>query len=213
MKEAFFFWGNDSIRIDNVGGVLMRDIDIRRVLCKQLRATYRDDPGTLIVEELGVRQGAARVDIAVVNGFLQGYEIKSAKDTLDRLPNQSKLYSTVFDNVTLVTSEEHLEPSINTIPEWWGVVLADTDAHGVFLVTVREAATNASVDSFALVQLLWREEALQLLRNKNAATGYLSKPRTTIWQRVCEVYSLDELREAVRSFLKERNTLIKRNLI
>ena len=68
----------------------------------------QNDPQTLIVEELGIRQGAARVDVAVVNGSLHGYEIKSARDTLERLPKQSELYSSVFDTITLVTAENHL---------------------------------------------------------------------------------------------------------
>jgi len=58
----------------------MREIDIRRALLADVRQRHRDEPDTLIREELGVCQGIARVDLAVVNGSVHGYEIKSEQD-------------------------------------------------------------------------------------------------------------------------------------
>lgn len=191
----------------------MRDIDVRKVLCDQLVTMHKDDPQTLIVEELGIRQGAARVDVAVVNGSLHGYEIKSAKDTLERLPRQLELYGSVFDTITLVTAENHLDSALNVIPDWWGVVLAREDSNMLKLSLVKETKTNDGVDPIALAELLWKEEALLLLQERDAAKGYRSKPRREIWKAVCEIYSTDELRDAVRLFLKRRSTLLERKLI
>lgn len=191
----------------------MRDIDVRRVLCCQLVAMHKNDPQTLIVEELGIRQGAARVDVAVVNGSLHGYEIKSARDTLERLPKQSELYSSVFDTITLVTAENHLDGALSVIPDWWGIVLVRKERKTLKLSLVRETKPNNAVDPMALAELLWKEEALGLLQERDAAEGYLSKPRREIWKAVCEIYSTQELREAVRLFLKRRSTLLERKLI
>ena len=41
-----------------------------------------DGKGKIDVEELGVCRGRVRVDVAVVNGTLHGYEIKSDRDSL-----------------------------------------------------------------------------------------------------------------------------------
>jgi hypothetical protein len=66
-----------------------------------------------IIEELGVVHGKSRIDIAVINGLMHGYEIKSDKDTLQRLPEQMNMYNSVFNKVTLVVGKIiYLELSI-----------------------------------------------------------------------------------------------------
>jgi len=60
----------------------------------------------------------------VVNGKLHGYEIKSDADTLKRLPAQAEVYSAVFDLVTIVVGEHHLDTVRAIVPEWWGIVKA-----------------------------------------------------------------------------------------
>ena len=81
---------------------MIKDIDIRQVLLKKLSAEYRYDPDTIIIEELGLCQGEARIDLALVNGFIHGYEIKSERDTLERLPSQIEIYCRTLDTVTIV---------------------------------------------------------------------------------------------------------------
>src|ERR1700712_292570 len=102
----------------------MRDFDVRSAVRQRLQALHADDPNTRIVEEMGVWSGSVRIDLAVINGELAGYELKSDRDTLERLPLQSRLYSRVFDRVTLVASGRHLDKATIRIPDWWGVVEA-----------------------------------------------------------------------------------------
>ena len=52
----------------------MRDIDVRTVLAAEVARRYKGDADTLIIHELGVCSGDARIDLAVVNGKLHGYE-------------------------------------------------------------------------------------------------------------------------------------------
>ena len=66
----------------------MRDVDIRRALRTRVRDSD-DMKEALVVDELGLCQGRARIDLAVVNSSLHGYEIKSERDTL-RPTSQSK---------------------------------------------------------------------------------------------------------------------------
>ena len=54
----------------------MRDIDIRRTLLASITEQHPFDDGTIVVEELGLCQGTARVDVAAVNGTIHGYEIE-----------------------------------------------------------------------------------------------------------------------------------------
>ncbi len=182
----------------------MRDFDVRTSLRRDLRARFADDPDTRIIEELGLCQGSVRIDIAVANCALHGYEIKSASDTLERLPSQAETYSKIFDFVTLVTASCHLEPTFPFIPDWWGVVRA-TDIRGeVHLEPFREPRRNPFVDPYAVAQLLWREEALDLLEQLGQAKGVRSKSREHVWQRLVQVTLSEDLRQRVRERLKTR---------
>ena len=70
-----------------------------------MRFSHKRDKKVRIIEELGVKHGTARVDIAVVNGIMHGYEIKSDKDTLQRLPRQISTFNPIFDQLTLVVGK------------------------------------------------------------------------------------------------------------
>ena len=181
----------------------MRDIDIRR----ELRADGRLHPGepdTRIVEELGLCQGVARVDLAVVNGTIHGYEIKSERDTLTRLPGQVAVYSRVLDYVTVVTAPAHADKARGLVPEWWGIWTATNGKRGIRLRELRSAFRNPGVDPFALAQLLWREEALEALIASDLASGMRSKSRKEMWSRLAMELTLDELGGTVRECLKNR---------
>ncbi len=89
----------------------MRDRDVRMALHHKVLMDHHEDSNTLVLDELGLRHGICRVDIAVVNSYLHGYEIKSDADTLERLPSQISVYSAVLDRVTLVVGKTHISQS------------------------------------------------------------------------------------------------------
>lgn len=182
----------------------MRDRDIRDELRRALLALHAGDADTVVIEELGVLQGDARVDLAVVNGQLHGFEIKSEADTLARLPGQVTAYSRVFDRVTLVLSGRHTERAAAMAPPWWGIVCASPVRENVELTDVREASINPEVRARDLAELLWRDEVLTMLEDRGAAKGLRSKPRWVLWDRLCEVYTTEEIAAAVRFRLKQR---------
>src|SRR5258708_2969717 len=99
----------------------MREQDIRSALHFDIRRLPCHDEETLVIDQLVLCEGDARIDIAVVNGTLSGYEIKSSADTLQRLPNQVAVYGRLFDQITLVSSESHIEKAQCIIPPWWGI--------------------------------------------------------------------------------------------
>jgi hypothetical protein len=68
------------------------DSEIRTALHSKKLSRLRSSQEVLIVDELGLAHARSRVDIAVINGCLHGYEIKSAQDTLARLPAQIATY-------------------------------------------------------------------------------------------------------------------------
>jgi hypothetical protein len=182
----------------------MRDRDIRAALRQEIASIYRYDVDTIVIDELGVCEGEARIDIAVVNGSLAGYEIKSDVDTLQRLPHQVSLYSKLLDEVTVVSSASHLAKAKTIIPEWWGLSEAFIQDGALRFALVRKAKRNTTIDPYSLVQLLWRNEALALLKQFGHHKGLTSKPRKEIWTRLAQVKPIDDLRECVRDALRSR---------
>ena len=186
----------------------MREIDIRLALLAKTQEMHSDQPDTLIRQELGLCQGFARVDLAVVNGKIHGYEIKSEQDTLARLPSQAEIYNKSLDLVTIVAAPTHANKitSHAAVPPWWGIWSAVSDGRGVQLEIVREPSENPDIDPFALAQLLWRDEALQALADHDLASGMRSKPRGELWRRLASELTIDELGWIVRDRLKHRLT-------
>lgn len=182
----------------------MRDIDIRRKLRVDKRLHF-GDPDTRIVEELGLCQGIARVDIAVVNGSIHGYEIKSERDTLARLPGQIDIYNRTLDFVTVVSAPSHVGKIRQIVPRWWGIWTAVANGDGDRLEISRASRPNPNVDQFSLAQLLWREEALEALEGLGLATGIRSKPRRELWKHLASALTLEELGRIVRDRLRARS--------
>ena len=183
----------------------MRDADVRRVLRRQLDACYAADPNTLIVEELGLCRGSVRADLAVINGVLKGYEIKSDRDRLIRLGAQAETYNKVFDTVTIVVADRHLNSVERMVPDWWGIDTVTPSADSsLLMLRVREEGHNHRVEPAALVQLLWRGEVLLLLRRSSSSTNFEHKPREFLWRTLVESVPLLELKAQVRECLRNR---------
>lgn len=175
------------------------DSMIRVVLRKKLEKKHAKDKHVRIIDELGLHHGDARVDIAVVNGVMHGYEIKSDQDTLFRLPEQIQVYNSVFDKMTLVVGKSHLYEAIKIVPDWWGVVVAKTDTNGnVIFNTIRKEETNKAQNQLSVAKLLWREEALRILEDIDEAKGLRSKPRDLIYTKLSTVLDQKTLNKKVR---------------
>ena len=183
---------------------VMRDRDVRSALHRDLLVQHESElPSTLFVDELGLC-GEVRVDVAVVNASLSGFELKSASDTLRRFPAQVRVYSQVLDHSTLVVAENHLDAALKILPPWWGCMVVRWDGVDAHIDELRPSDFNPAIDSYALSQLLWRDEAVAALETLDAMKGMRSKPRRQLWQRLSEVAELDLLREIVRNSLKSR---------
>ena len=179
------------------------DTVIRQALVSRLNEEYITQPEYRLIPELGLWHGASRIDVAVVNGVLHGFEIKSDRDTLLRLPEQREAYNSVFDKVTLVVGSKHFVHAFKIIPDWWGVEIAHTDKNGkIFFNTIREAKNNPAQDNISIARLLWRHEALDLLESIGKADGIRSKPRELIYARIAESIDMEPLKKYVRNVLQ-----------
>jgi len=178
------------------------DLIIRSALKEVLKKKHAKDKELRIIDELGVQHGSVRIDIAVINGIMHGYEIKSDRDTLARLPEQTTEFNTVFDQLTLVVGKQHLYRAVHIVPDWWGITIARINSKGkVVFQIIREPEDNKEQDKVSIARLLWRNEALRILEEQNQAYGVRSKPREFVYQRLADVLEADTLKEKVRKTL------------
>jgi hypothetical protein len=182
------------------------DPDVRLLLKEYLEEVHRGTE-TRLLEEVGLCQGDVRVDVVAVNGELSGFEIKSPSDTLARWPNQCRLYSKVVDRAWLVAPMKALDKA--QAPDWWGLIGVFELEDRLALRVVRDAQPNPKLDPKSIARLLWRDEALEVLRGAGRARGVMTKSRRHVWKRLVESVALDDLRASVRAALKRRPEMIE----
>lgn len=177
----------------------MLDRDIRPIL---LRAVREDHPGATLFEEFPVcRKG--RADVVAVNAALWGYEIKSERDTLNRLPMQIERYECICDFSTVVAAERHLKSVERLIPSHWGVVSVSGPADDCSLDEVRKPKRNPNRRIDQIIRLLWKAECVKILRSRGIAISRNSSVRT-IWSMLEEL-PIADLDDCIRVALKERH--------
>lgn len=185
--------------------VSTNDQMLRNALRVRLGRRHIGDPDAFVVEELPVARGEVRADMAVINGRLEGIEIKSSRDTLQRLKHQAHLYGQAFERMTLVAAPGHLDEAIAMLPAWWGVFLAEAGPRsGIRLTRVRQGKLNGNLTAQGLVGLLERDEILGLLCSFGQDQGVRSAGWQTLADRVVENIPLDQLREGTRRQIKVR---------
>lgn len=184
-----------------------KDIEIRTKLLESpfLTALQEGDENALCLQEFALTACETRIDVVVFNGSFHGFEIKSDKDNLDRLPHQALSYGKIFEYLYLVVGKRHAVSAAKMLPDYWGIWIAEKINDTVTLDTkFREAKKNTEQDPLAIASMLWRAEALGLLRKFNLDDGVKTKPRRVLWEKLSEYLSLVTLEEEVRRIIKTR---------
>lgn len=190
----------------SLGDEVMHDADVRRATWKMIdKSKSNNGPSVVKLDEFAIC-GEVRADIAVVNGHMTGYELKSASDNLKRLPKQIRYYSKVLDYCNLVVAENHFDKAIQILPPSWGVYVIEKTKKGSLRITkYKDAHIDRSLfDARSAVELLWREEALAILAKHGYDQGVRSQTRAFIWDRMVECFTPSQVRKIVRCQLKSR---------
>lgn len=184
----------------------MRELQVREAVRAGPLRRYLSDANSRVIDELAICLGEARIDIAVVNGKLSGFELKSESDTLARLPRQAEAYARVFDELNLVIDQRHVDAAAGMVPDTWGIFQVSRNAKGGAIITsVRKAQRTSLQDPYAVAQLLWHSEALEILSRLVGKSAPSSKPRSWLWRELASSMSLPNLKSEVRQALKRRS--------
>ena len=127
------------------------DSNIRKVLYSEFlkeKKFTKNPEDTIVIDEFSSSYSSARIDISVLNGSLHGYEIKSERDTLERLPKQIEYYTKIFEYITVVTTDKYTEKIIEIVPDFFGIFLIEKKKNKLKLKKIRNSKKNKNIDYF-----------------------------------------------------------------
>lgn len=114
----------------------------------------------VVTSEFSLNGTGIRADLAVLNGYFYGVEIKSEADSLKRLPGQMEGYARYFDRTVLVIAPKHLrglrDIELHGAEVWRQEVLIDWQLHA--------AGEQRRITGHWLQQLLTAEEERRATR-------------------------------------------------
>lgn len=181
---------------------------LRQALLAQLARGTSDGR---VVEELGVEHGSARIDVAVLGQWLQGFEIKSDFDSLDRLARQMHAYHRVFDELTLVTTATFAEQAMALLPRWWGILVAEPGPK-LALRELRGALRHERQEAESMAALLWRDEAYAFVMDALGPVVKARAARGELYDVLARNVPLPAIRSRVIETLRGREALKARSL-
>lgn len=189
---------------------VLKPNDIRTALRSWVHDKFELNQSDILINELGfwnkdpnsTIDNSFRADLALANGRLVGFEIKSEKDSLKRWASQMVAYNNVFDEVWLCVHGKHLEGVLSTTNKHIGILLIDDYKS---LAVVRPATTNNNNNIYDLSGLLWREELNFLAKIHNIKIS----SRTTkneMREILANHLSIDTVRDYVLKQIKIRKS-------
>lgn len=118
----------------------------------------------VIINEMVVSNWARRADIAVANGRLYGFEIKSAFDSLKRLPGQIESFQKHFDKVTVVAASKFIPEIVRAYPPEVGVLEIYMKGSSFELKQIRPGRISEVRDRHSIASLMTKMEIERLLK-------------------------------------------------
>lgn len=176
------------------------DREIRDRLKEDLRS---DKDNIKIINELDINGAIA--DIVVIGKkYFYGYEIKSDRDTLRRLPNQIQIYNYIFDKITIVVGISKFFKIIKIIPDFWGIIVAEDRDGEIILIKIMEPELNKNINKHWLAKKLWRSDIVDILKGLNLYKGRSGFYKHALLEILMEKILLDGLRHHIRGILIKR---------
>lgn len=174
----------------------------KEVKIKVIEWLMKHEKHSVVVPEvtLGHKAGigganVSRADIFAVNGDISIYEIKTERDTLDRLESQLEMYRHVANRVSVVVAEK-FSSKIDTLPEDIGVYLIT----GKSIKKIRKAK-SIPITTEAYLQYWWRLELKEIFRG---FVGWSKLDSETGKQKLIDLLTVDQIRNLTLYRLKER---------
>ncbi len=119
-------------------------------------------------------------------------------------------YGQVFDRMTLVVHEQHLNEAADIVPDWWGLQVVSQPTKGLKFKTIRRGQVNASPNPYAIASLVWRGGSLSILQAHGLDKGLRSATREKLWAALASGLPLQVLQEEVRTAVRRQQAWLAR---
>jgi frataxin-like iron-binding protein CyaY len=181
---------------------MLNESDIKAALIDKLieRGMLQN---AVLINEMVVANWSRRADIAVVNGKLYAFEIKSDFDSLQRLEGQVSAYLDRFDKVTVVTTRKFANLISEQMPPDVEIWEATSEEGEVSFRVARRGKTKEITCKRTLCGFLLKSEIVSFLRQRNELSSLHEMNRDELIS-MAKGYSLKDLRSYVLSCLKAR---------
>lgn len=189
----------------------MDEKQVKAAALMHLRKQYIRRRKPLITAEFSLGSSGVRADLVLFAEQTIGFEIKTAKDTLRRLPSQMQAYARYFNEAIVIAAPCHVR---NVMDEnLHGASVWTYDDNGV-LTVLRAGVVNA-VDESTLADLLTQAERRKS-SYRAAMEGRYAATSRHFWQTVSRrsirpddlplLSRFTEHRAEARRIAKERDT-------
>ncbi|MFJ3114905.1 sce7726 family protein [Pseudomonas protegens] len=187
--------------IVNVGDSVIREKEIKAALIDWLyaRGMVRD---AVVINEMVVANWARRADLALANGRLYGFEIKSEFDSLKRLPGQIESFRRHFDKVTVVAASKFVPEIVRSYPVEVGVLEVYLKSGRVTLRQVRAGRIEEVKEQQVIASLITRAEIERLLRLESIKFEAGSSRKALL--QYIDLISVKKLKTFALECIKER---------
>jgi hypothetical protein len=167
------------------------DKDIRKIFTAHHKKRY---PKSKLLNEVRINNGLAIADlVSVGNRTSHCYEIKSDRDKIVRILEQSKSYDIVFNRISLITTFAQYKKAFDIIPPYWGIiVISNTPRKKIHYL--RKASLSPLFSNQDALFILWRDELLNIVKKKNIIEKSINKSsRSELINIICERLSTTEI--------------------
>jgi hypothetical protein len=154
----------------------------------------------LIANEMSFADSSRRADLVTIGDHLEVYEIKSEKDSLDKLPEQLKDYDKYFHSVYVICHKIHLK-NVQNINRKFGIYVITE--RGV--TKIRKARRREKIKVKFLLDYLDRNSLVSLIKeNMHSDRSILNLPINDIRANLEGRIKYDYLYSVVRKHLTNK---------
>lgn len=186
---------------------MLDDLTIREALRKYI--IRKATAPLAVVEELRFHEGNCIADLVTVHSSLHGYEIKGETDKVARLKIQAPFYNKSLPSLTLVTTFKQLKWAEQNLEDFWGILLAYKKDEEVRFRYIRGATRNPSYDVRSALQVLWRDELIELAKKIGKPISNARTTRAQIADRVASAASRGTITLGIAELILRRATLLQ----
>jgi len=178
------------------------DKEIRPILFEQFEMTGEK---MRIMEEF-VLCHKCRADAVMIapNLGIVGFEIKSDRDSLERLEHQVKEYSRFCDYNYIVTGQKHATKVMELVPSFWGIYCVTEKEGRGSIKCVREATISPKARLGNQLHFLWRSELIAIMK-AHKIKGYSSRSKSKIRRLLLDTMEKEVLQSELYEALMERD--------